>query len=144
MLVHNGKLPSVILKIDDQIGHQHQFLIKVSFPYQSHNSKAPEFCKNAFLPPTIKLTTTEQTTTKPTTTRPATSLRQPASEPKTTKKGLSIKDNLSNFQLPGIPGPLSWGFLSPFSSKEHCLVQYQARIPSKSFKIGRDQYQNHP
>ena len=58
------------MKIDDQISHQHQFLIKVSFPYQSHNSKAPEFCKNAFLPPTIKLTTTEQTTTKPTTTGP--------------------------------------------------------------------------
>ena len=136
------------MKIDDQISHQHQFLIKVSFPAQSRNSKAPEFCKNAFLPPkrptTIKPPTTEPTTTEPTTTKPATSLPQPAPEPKTTKKGLSIKENLSNFQLPGIHGPQSWGFLPPLSSKEDCLVQYKARIPSKSFKIGRDQYQNHP
>ena len=61
-------------------------------------------------------------------------LPQPLPEPKTTKKGLSIKENLSNFQLPGIPGPLSWGFLSPFLLKEHCLVQYKARIPKKRSK----------
>jgi len=48
-------------------------------------------------------------------------------------KRLSIKDNLSHFEKQGSNGPLSWGFLSPFVSKEHCFVQYKAMICSKSF-----------
>ena len=47
---------------------------------------------------------------------------------------LSIKENLGYFQIPGNDGPLSWGFLSPFLLKEHCLVQYKARIPKKRSK----------
>ena len=49
------------------------------------------------------------------------------------KGGLSIKENLGHFQAPGINGPFSWGFLSPFLSKEHCSVQYKEWIRSKSF-----------
>ena len=51
----------------------------------------------------------------------------------TANTGLSIQDNLSNFQLPGDLGPLSWGYLSPFSSKEQCLIQYKAGIHFQPF-----------
>ena len=54
---------------------------------------------------------------------------------KAARQRLSIKENLGYFQIPGSDGPLSWGFLSPFLLKEHCLVQYKARIPKKTFKI---------
>ena len=45
-----------------------------------------------------------------------------------TANKLSIQDNLGNFQIPGDHGPLSWGYLSPFLSKEQCLSQYKAGI----------------
>ena len=51
----------------------------------------------------------------------------------TANTGLSIQDNLGNFQLSGLFGPLSWGYLSPFSSKEQCLSQYKAGIHFQSF-----------
>ena len=40
---------------------------------------------------------------------------------------ISIKRNLGYFSLPGDPGPLSWGYLSPFRTKEDCLVQFKVR-----------------
>ena len=51
----------------------------------------------------------------------------------TANTGLSIQDNLGNFQLSGDFGPLSWGYLSPFLSKEQCLIQYKAVIHFQSF-----------
>ena len=45
-----------------------------------------------------------------------------------TANKLSIQDNLGNFQIPGDHGPQSWGYLSPFLSKEQCLSQYKVGI----------------